>query len=335
MRSHTISEKTTAVMGKSIIVMEKTVREMMSLRRLVVVIIAGLIPAIFCGAAIWRESFRSGTMSLEMQTHTLVGYFLVFSFIWIAGFYIAYMIITSGMDFVSKEEEGGTLLLMVSKPIGRFQFILGKFLALLITTLLIELVVLFGSAILFWAFLDLDPESVRSLMGLVFWIFLYSVLVAILFDALTIAISTLFKGRMLKIVLAMFLVILVFGVGPILRMVWPSTYENSHLYYVDPGYHLGNTYVSISGQAISGRMTPQSQAYLGIFTGTYKGEMEEMMLAMFTGSSESFDPDIRAMPPSLERTDYLNPLISVLLFLVISAVALGVAKVTIERKEVY
>ena len=322
-------------MGKTIIVMEKTVKELMSLRRLAAVLIAGLVPAIFWGAAIWRESFRSGTMSLEMQTHTLVGYFLVFSFLWIAGFYIAYMIITSGMDFVSKEEEDGTLLLMVSKPISRFQFILGKFLALLITTLLIELVVLFGSILLFWALLDLEPESVQALLGLVFWIFLYSIIIAILFDALTIAISTIFRGRVLKTVLTMLLVMLVFGVGPILRTMWPSTYENSHLYYIDPGYHLGNTYVSISEQAISGRMTPQSQAYLGIFTGTYKGGMEEMMLAMFTGSSESFDPDIRAMPPSLERTNYLSPLVSVLLFLVVSAAALGGTKVAIERKEVY
>ena len=322
-------------MGKSIIVMEKTIKELMSFKRLVVVIIAGLLPAFLFGGVVWRESFTSGVMSLEMQTHAIVGYFLVFSFLWIAGFYIAYMIIISGMDFVSKEEEGGTLLLMVSKPIGRFQFILGKFLALLVTTLLIELVVLFGSILLFWALLGLEPESVRALMGLVFWILLYSVIITILFDALTIAISTLFKGRMLKTALSMFLVILIFGVGPIFRMVWPSTYENSHLYFIDPGYHLGNTYVAISGQAISGRMTPQSQAYLGIFTGAYKGGMEEMILAMFTGSSASFDPDIRAMPPSLERTNYVSPLVSVLLFLVVSAVALGGAKVAIERKEVY
>ena len=59
------------------------------------------------------------------------------------------------------------------------------------------------------------------------------------------------------------------------------------------------------------------------------------MLVMFTGSSESFDPDIRAMPPSLERTDYLNPLVSVLLCLAVSAAALGGTKVAIERKEVY
>jgi ABC-type transport system involved in multi-copper enzyme maturation permease subunit len=330
-----VLEKIAATMGKSTIVMEQTVKELMGLKRLALVITAGLIPAIFFGAVVWRESFRSGAMSLEMQTHTFVGYFLIFSFIWIAGFYIAYMIITTGMDFVSKEAEEGTLLLMVSKPIGRFQFILGKFLALLVTTLLIELVVLFGSILIFWALLGLEPESVRALVGLVFWIFLYSVLIAILFDALTIAISTLFKGKVIKTVLTMLLVMLVFGVGPILRMVWPTAYENYHLYYIDPGYHLGNAYVSASEQAISGRMTPQSQAYLGIFTGTYKAGMEELVLAMFTGSSESFDPDIHAMPPSLEQTDYLNPLVSVLLCLVVSAVALGGAKMAIERREVF
>ena len=229
------------VMGKASIVMEKTVRELMSLRRVAVVIIAGLAPAILFGAAIWRESFRSGIMSLEMQTHTLVGYFLLISFIWTAGFYIAYVITTSGMDFVSKEEEEGTLLLMVSKPISRFQFILGKFLALLVTTLLLELVILFGSILVFWGLLGLDAEIIRTLVGLVPWIFLYSVIVAILFDALTIAMSTLFKSRVLKTVLTLLLVMLIFGVGPILRIGWPSTYENYHLYYVDPGYHLGNT----------------------------------------------------------------------------------------------
>jgi len=81
MRLHTVTEKTGIVMGKAIIVMEKTIRELMSLRRLAGVIIAGLAPTIFFGAVFWRESFRSGIMSLEMQTYTLVGYFLLISFI--------------------------------------------------------------------------------------------------------------------------------------------------------------------------------------------------------------------------------------------------------------
>ena len=101
-------------------------------------------------------------------------------------------------------------------------------------------------------------------------------------------------------------------------------------------YHLGyDLQRDAVATCVSGRMTPQIQAYLGIFTGTYKAGMEEAVLAMFTGSAESFDTDIGAMPPSLEKTNYLNPAVSVLLCLAVSAAALGVARVAIARKEVY
>ncbi len=335
MQDNAVIGKIMSVMGKSFIVMEKTIRELMSLKRLVTVLIVGLVPAIFLGSVVWGESFRSGTMSLEMQVHSLVGYFLLISFMWIAGIYLAYVITASGMDFISKEEEQGTLLLMVSKPISRFQFILGKFLALLVTTLLLELVILFGSITVFWALLGLDADVIKPLIGLVPWIFLYSVIVIILFDALTIAISALFRGSVIKTVITMLMIMLIFGLGPILRAAWPTTYDNYNLHYIDPGHHLGNIYVSFSNQAESGRMTPQIQAYLGLFTGTYKAGMEEMVLAMFTGSSESFDADIGAMPPSLEKTDSISPAVSVLLCLAVSAAALGVARVAINRKEVY
>lgn len=334
MRPVITKEKINTVMGKALIVMNKTISELMSLRRLSVVLIAGLVPPILFGI-IWRESFQSGTFSLEMQTQTMIGYFMLISFMWIVGIYIAYAIIVSGMDSVSKEEEGGTLLLMVSKPISRFQFIFGKFLGLLVTTLVLDIVILFASIFIFWILLGLDPKTVSALLGLVFWIFLYSIIVATLFDALAIAVSTLLKSQVLKAALSIILVMLIFGLGPILRAAWPSTYDNYHLIYIDPGYHLGNVYVSAVEQAESGRMTPQIQAYMGIFTGAYEAGIEEAMLAMFTGSSKSFDPDIDAMPPSLERTDYLHPLLSMLLCLIASAATMGIAKVAIERKEVY
>jgi ABC-type transport system involved in multi-copper enzyme maturation permease subunit len=321
-------------MGKSIIVMNKTISELMSLRRLVAGLFIGLAPAILFGF-VWRENLSAGTMSLEMQMRTMVGYFMLISFVWIVGAFIAYLIITSGIDSISKEEESGTLLLMVSKPISRFQFILGKFLGLLVTTLLLEIVILFGAIFIFWLILGLDPETVGALLSVAFWIFLYSIIVAILFAALAIAMSTLFKSQMLKITLSLVLVMLIFVFGLMLRGIWPSTYENYHLGYIDPGYHLGNIYVSAVEQVESGRITPQTQAYMGLINGTYSAGVEEAVLVMFLGTSQSFDPDIGAMPPSLERTNYLNPVLSALLCLIVSAGAVWVAKIAIERKEVF
>lgn len=334
MKSAVTKERINSVMGKSFIVMNKTISELMSLRRLVASLFIGLAPAILFGF-VWRENLSAGTMSLEMQMRTMVGYFMLISFVWTVGAFIAYLIITSGIDSISKEEESGTLLLMVSKPISRFQFILGKFLGLLVTTLLLEIVILFGAIFIFWLILGLDPESVGALLSVAFWIFLYSIIVAILFAALAIAMSTLFKSQMLKITLSLVLVMLIFVFGLMLRGIWPSTYENYHLGYIDPGYHLGNIYVSAVEQAESGRITPQTQAYMGLINGTYSAGLEEAVLVMFTGASQAFDPDIGAMPPSLERTHYLNPIFSALLCLIVSAGALWVSKIAIERKEVF
>jgi ABC-type transport system involved in multi-copper enzyme maturation permease subunit len=326
--------KTNLRIGKAIIIMNKTVNELMSFKRLITMLVIGLAPAILFGAGIWRESFRSGALSLEMQIWTMVGYFLLISFVWIVGAFIAYVIFIGGLDSISKEEESGTLLLIVSKPISRFQFILGKFLGLLVTTLLFEIIILLGSLFIFWLTLRLDPDTVSALLGIIFWIFLYSIIVVIFFDALTIAMSTLFKNQVLKITLSIVLVGFIFTFGLLLRAQWPSTYEKYHLSYIDPGYHLGNIYVSAVEQAESGRMTPQIQAYMGIINGTYSTGTEGTLLVMFTGASRSFDPDIGAMPPSLERTNYINPIFSMLICLVISAAALGAAKIAIERKEV-
>jgi ABC-type transport system involved in multi-copper enzyme maturation permease subunit len=283
----------------------------------------------------WRQNVPVGAISQEMQMRSMVGYFMLISFVWIVGAFIAYLVITSGIDTISKEEEGGTLLLMVSKPISRFQFILGKFLGLLVTTLLLEVLILFGSIFIFWLILGLDPETIGSLLAVAFWIFLYSIVVAILFDALAIAMSTFFKSLMLKITFSIIMIMLIFVFGLILRSAWPSTYEKFHLGYIDPGYHLGNIYVSAVEQVESGRITPQTQAYMGLINGTYSTGLEEAVLAMFLGASQSFDPDIGAMPPSLERTNYLHPIFSALLCLIVSAGAMWVAKIAIERKEVY
>jgi len=158
--------------------------------------------------------------------------------------------------------------------------------------------------------------------------------VALIFGSLTIAISSLLKNRVIMTVILTALIMVIFSAGMSVRIWNHDAYEDYHLYYLDPGYHLGNTYVCFLDRAESGRMTPQIQAWLGMFTGTYRAGAGTV-LTMFLGTPESFDPDIGAMPPSLEKTNYLNPAVSIMLCLAISAAALGVARLAMERKEVY
>ncbi|MFC1926169.1 ABC transporter permease [Chloroflexota bacterium] len=311
------------------IIAMKTLRDLLSLKRVLLVTLLGIVPSLILAAS-WNSAGRP----LEADTHLLLRYFVIISFMWIAGFYIAYTITNSGMEFVSGEEESGTLLIMVSKPISRFQFILGKFLALVVAIMLLELIILFGSVVVIWLVAGIDPEILSDLLALVFWVFLYSIIVNILFASITISLGTVLKGRVAMIAITTLVIVIVFGAGTIMRLGWPGIYDNYRLYYVDPGYHLGNIYTDSISHAESGRMTPQTQALTGLFTGKYRTGTEELILTMFLGSGAT-DPDIGAMPPSLDQTNYVSPAISILLCLVVSGALLWVAKVAIERKEVY
>ena len=317
------------------IVMAKTVGELMSVRRVAAIVIIGLAPPILLAALWWRNLFQGGTMSFEMQAGYLVGAFMVMSFLWMAGFYLAYFGISfSGLESVAKEDERGTLLLMVSKPVSRLQFLLGKFLALMLSALLLEAILLLGTIVAFWGILALDPEILGALLGLVPWVFLFSVIVAILFAAISIALSTLIKNDALRGIAMMLVLALIFSAGPMLRALWPNGYEDYRLYYLDGSYNLGNAYVLLLDQAERGRMIPGAQAWLGLSTGAYKAG-PETMLTMFLGGAEGFDPDIGAMAPSLERTTYLGPLVSTALCLVGGLVAFGVAAAALNRKEIH
>jgi len=314
--------------------MAKTIGDLMTLRRTIAVVVIGLLPPVLLALFWWRNLFHNGSMSFEMQTGYLVGAFMVMAFLWQAGFYLASSAIAfSGLEAVAKEEDRGTLLMMVSKPISRLQFLLGKFLALVLTALVLELMLLLGTLVAFWAIIGIDPYTLSVLLGLVPWIFLFSLIVSILFAAISVALSALVKNNAMRSVAMLLVLVLVFMAGPMMRAMWPDGYESYRLYYVDGSYNLGNAYVMFLDRAEQGRMLPQAQAWLGLSTGAYRAGPQTLLL-MFLGGPAGFDPDIGAMSPSLERTTYLAPIVSVLLCLLAGLAAFAIGAVALNRKEV-
>ena len=316
-------------------VMTRTVRELLGLKRTVALIFAGQALALFLSQVAWQEPFRAGTMSLDMQTSYLLGYFVIITFFWMTGFCLAYLVVgTSGLELIDQERKKGTLLLMVSKPISRSQFLLGKFLALVLTSMLLEAVILLVSVLVVWASLGLDPDTVFALLTVLPWIFLFSLLVIIMFAAMSMALSTIVRSGLVRNAVFTLAVLAVFAAGPVMRMAWPAIYEDYRLYYIDGSYNLGNSFVLSLDQAETGRLSPQSQAWLGITTGAYTAGTEELLTAL-VGSEGAFDPDIGAMPPSMDRTEYIAPAGSIAITLAITAIAIGAAGLALRKEEVY
>ena len=210
-----------------LIVMSKTARDLLSARRTAALLALGLVPGWFFPLAVWGESFGDDRMSLEMQTGFLVGYFILLSFLWMAGFFLAYLAIGSaGLGLISGESDRGTLLLMVSRPISRTQILLGKYLGLLATALLLEAIVLPGTILLWWYLLDLDPETVSALARLLPWTLLFSALLALVFASVSVALSTLVPSGPLRAAVFTAILLAVFAGGPVMRLAWPDTSEN-------------------------------------------------------------------------------------------------------------
>lgn len=305
------------------VIMWKTLGDLMNLKRVVLLVVIGAsLPLIILGPVL-RSNFEKEPMSVEMQTQYLLDYFTILLFVWVAGFFLALAVATTAAGFISKEHDEGTLLILVSKPINRFEIILGKFLALVISSMLLQGIILCLCVLVFWAILSLDPYTVRAVLSLLPWAFLYSVLVILVFGSIAVTLSTVMRSRTKIMLVLMVLVMLVFFVGIIPRTMFAGTYESYYLYYPDLGYHLGNAFVLLLDQSGSWEVMPMNQVMLAAFTGTYEF------------SEDSFDPDINAWPSSLEMTNYVQPMISVLIWIAVCMGSIALSAVAIKRKEVY
>ena len=304
------------------VVLWKTLGDLLSLKRTLALVLLGVsFPLIM--SFVWKNGMVKTPMSLEMENHFVLDNFSIVLFMWVAGLFLAISVATTAAGFISKEDTDGTLLLLVSKPINRFEIVLGKFLALVINALLLQVIVLLLCILLFWVVLPIDPDTFASLMGMVPWLLLYSLLVTVAFGSVALALSSVMKSRVKITLVVMLLIMLVFFVPIIPRTVFVSAYEGFYLNYADLGYHLGNVFTTFVSRAEGGQMMPQNQPFMTIFAGTYKG------------FQESFDPDIGALPPSLGLTEYVSPVVSMFVWLAICAAALGVAVWAVERKEVH
>lgn len=312
----------------------KTARSLMGLRRTLIMLVLGLLPAWFFPAVTWQRLFDSGSMSLDMQTSFLAGYFVLLTFIWTIGLFMSYLLIgSSGLGMISSEEDRGTLLIMLSKPISRTQFLLGKYLALVATTLVYELSILFGSITVLSLMLDLDQQVVSELIRMVPAVMVYTVLLASLFAALSVLFSAVIRSSAVRGAAFAALLLYVFAAGPVMRTAWPDTYTDYRVYYADAGYNMGNTYLTLLGGAESDLMTPQGQAMFGITTGTFSGG-PGVLLSTFLGSPADVDPELRAAPPYLERVEYIPWYISILIILGIGAVAFYGANRSLIAREI-
>ncbi|UCD04144.1 MAG: ABC transporter permease subunit [Candidatus Woesearchaeota archaeon] len=310
------------------VIMSKTLKDLFSIKRSILFLITiTAIPLI--GAMLFMESdfgeLTLASMTLAMQNQMVLGFFMIMSFMWIAGIPLVLLAIVTCGDSISKEQQDGTLLVLVSKPVRRYEIVIGKFLAFIISAILLEVIALLISALVIFSVMDIDIFIFNNILGLMPSVFFYSLFVVFIFGAIATGFSSLFKNRIKTIITLAGITILIFFGFMVIR-TWTEPlgiYEDYGLNNIDVNYHLGNSYVLFI-QSSGTRIMPIYQGILGTFTGTYDATEVENL----------FDDDIGAMPPSLEEKDYTSPPVSMLIWIILASLALILGILKLERKEI-
>lgn len=284
-------------------VMFKTLEDLFSLKRnllfLAVVLIA---PVFFSVAASTDVIFNFDTMTMATQIQMVCMVYILMTFIWIAGVPLVLLTSVTCGDFISKEEQDGTLLLLTSKPIKREELVIGKFFAFLINILILEAIVIMLTPLLIYLLLPIDPLVLDTMASLIPSLILYAFFVALTFGALATAFSCLSISRFKTIIALVAITVAVFFGFMIFRgyMETAGIYEPYGV-WIDVNYHLGNSYMvflDLTGY----RMSPPLQAVLGSFTGTYSA----------ADPGKLYDADLGAMYTTLTRNEYTAPILSLI-----------------------
>jgi ABC-type transport system involved in multi-copper enzyme maturation permease subunit len=261
----------------------------------------------------------------DAAIHNATNQFLAVSFLWIAGFFLAFLVSANAAGFVAKEESDGTLLLLSSKPVSRRQIVLGKLAALVVRTVLLEAVLLTLVAVLFRFALGLEEDTLVALLKAVPWIVMYSFLVIAFFGAISVCLSVLTRNLVAIMVIMSCLITFCFLLGPLIRSMMPDTgnpYVAHHLYCIDPSYHIQNSFVLLQKHAGGGSLVPQYTRWFGS-----QGIVAAPGDAGSLGSSDLWYP--------IGPAGHVGPAISAVLLLVTAAAATGLAMWAMQRKEIH
>jgi len=277
-----------------------------------------IVPLIMA-AFVWM-SCTEQQVSLQMRIYFTISQFLLLAYFMLSGFFISLLVSASAAGFVAKEENDGTLLVLASKPIGRRDILLGKFTAMVVRTILLEAVLLVLVAVLSRLMLHLNEDAQVALLRGVLWLLLYSVLTILFFGAIATMLSALTRNLVVIMVVMSVLVMLCFIVGPLIRYMLPQDgglYIRWHLYYVDISYHLQNAFVPFWTQASGGEIIPQYSNWFGF----------RWIVAQPGGNGLNYD--------AVTSSGYVSPVASMVVVVLIAALATGVALRAIGRKEIH
>lgn len=217
---------------------------------------------------------------------------------------------------IASEAERGTLRILLSKPVTRWQLYLGTFAGIVTYAMVVGLASLLVTASWLFVAAGLDAAAIQAgvidaLLGMLAFGLVGSVVVTSV--SLALAVST--KDRLRTALGGLVVPILFFIFIPV-QVFAGDVYTDYHLYLVDVNYHFGHLFVFLH-ETVGNGLPPAAQSLLAVITGVYE------------------QPAIRGhTPETFELTGHVPVELSVALLAGVAVVGFAVGLVRFQRLDV-
>lgn len=273
---------------KSLVVARKTLRDFSSLKLLLAFFVPySVVTWIVSQGMVGTTDEAVGKLPLGTQEQILVQAFSQLSFAWAAGLPAMVLVAVLAANGIAKDEQRGTLRILLSKPVSRRSVLLGKFAAVVVFGFLAAAASLLVAGVTLYS---ASGASASALGGSIFALLPGNLVYALFVTLLVSAVGTFFAvatASRLKTALGTILIPAVFFAFLFVRAITGGSglYETYRLYLVDVNYHLGNSFVLVH-EGLGAEFSPLTQAALWITTGVYdaSGWGHDPLVGGFSGT---------------------------------------------------
>lgn len=230
--------------------------------------------------------------------------------------------VSAGGRLVAGESESGTFELLLSKPVHRWEPLVGKYLGITIFGFLTMVAGLLVGGVTTYTFSGASPQAISGGIGaLLPGVVVYALVLSVFMTA----VGTLFAvltGSRLKTALVTAVVPVLFFAFIFVRLLpVGDTYEGFFLYLVDVNYHLGNLFVLIQ-ETVGPGFNSETAGSFSTVSGVY--DVTEAWT----------DPVLGGIVGSVPLSGYVPPAVSSALVLVLSVVVLAAAVYQFQRMDI-
>ncbi len=184
-----------------------------------------------------------GSLSIYSASTLMIFNLLPMLYWWMLGLVFTISVSGTSSGLIADEIDKGTMLILVSKPVGRVQIFLGKFLGVFTFGALLSLVGLLTCGWVAVLFSSGNLAHFFAMLPFLLFMFAYSLFVELIFLSISMSLSSILKTGRKAMMLSLVISIVTFIVFFMFRAVLSAVYVQYPLYWLDIGYHLGNILV--------------------------------------------------------------------------------------------